>query len=154
MGFSYISERSTKRQRPLATPLTVAGMILEGRCCGDSFQAKTFKNPLGGSLTTVYKAKRASSVRSAFLREPLGAWAGFASGGDDNESAVLTRSSRNLSKSKRWKWICLIQGDIKVAHSHFFSLFFCAMRFLTSCYNENQTIPSLVTPSLVVSPFL
>lgn len=54
-------------------------------------------------LRTVYKAKRVSSVRSAFLWEPPGAragWAGGAPGGDaDTESAALALSSRNLSNS-------------------------------------------------------
>lgn len=65
-----------------------------------------------GPLRTVYKAKRASSVRSVFLWEPLGAragWerlAGLGPGGDGRVSAALARSSRNLSNSERNKLIC------------------------------------------------
>lgn len=122
MGWSYIGKRTTKRRRPLATPLTADGMVLQGRCCGGSSQAKTLWILLDdwGSLTAVYKAKRASSVRSFFLREPLAARAGFASGGDGRESTALARSSRNLSKSEGWKWICLIHGDHSVT-----SFFLC-----------------------------
>lgn len=61
-----------------------------------------------GFLRTVYKAKRASSVRSAFLWESLGArvgWAGLAPGGDGRVSAAFARSSRNLSNSERNKLI-------------------------------------------------
>lgn len=58
---------------------------------------------------TVYKAKRASSVGSAFLWEPSGTrveWAGWAPGGDGRESATLALSSRNLSNSAGNKLIC------------------------------------------------
>lgn len=51
----------------------------------------------------VYKAKRASSVRSAFLRVPLGALRGgpgSSPGSDGKESTTFVRSSRNLSNSR------------------------------------------------------
>lgn len=63
-----------------------------------------------GSLSTVYKAKRASSVRSAFLWEAPGAlagWTGLPPGGDGMVSATFARSSRNLSNSERNKLISL-----------------------------------------------
>lgn len=67
-------------------------------------------------LRAVYNAKRASSVRSAFLWEPWGArlgWAGWAPGGDGRESAALALSSRNLSNSAGNKWICQRHRELR-----------------------------------------
>lgn len=70
-----------------------------------------------GSRRTVYKAKRASSVRSVFLWEPLGVRAGWVRlavlgpGGDGTGSAALARSSRNLSNSERSKLVCQKHGS-------------------------------------------
>lgn len=63
----------------------------DGRCCSLKFMRD-------------YNANRLSSVRSAFLRLPLGALAGAEGsslGGDGNTaSTALARSSKNLSNSK------------------------------------------------------
>lgn len=105
----HCGKRLTKRWR---SPLPVSNeMGLEGAFGRNNLG----QGPLDalerdwGSLRTVYKAKRASSVRSAFLWEPPGAragWAGWAPGGDGRESAAFARSSRNLSNSERSKLIC------------------------------------------------
>ena len=72
--------RMTKQSRDLATALPVSCEMGPERLSG--WGNHPGREPLGalerhqGSLRTVYKAKRASSVRSAFFWEPAGARAG------------------------------------------------------------------------------
>lgn len=130
----------------------------------ESFGARTFKMPRRrdrSPLRTVYKAKRASSVRSAFLWEPPGAragWAGLAPGGDGRVSAAFARSSRNLSNSERSKLICHgnpeRRGFIYVFESvqGWTTLHTCLSQW-NKKRNCDRSIPSLVTPSSAASPF-
>jgi len=105
MGFSNTGKITTKKRRSLATSLPVSGeMGLEGLFWIGYVWSKDCQIPwwMTEVLGEHYKAKRASSVRSAFLWEPLGAragWAGLVPGGDGTESAALARSSKNLSNS-------------------------------------------------------
>lgn len=72
------------------------------------------------SLGRVYKAKRESSVCSAFFWDLLVAvrtgWVWFAAVGDGMESAALARSSRNLSKSERNKFTWMKHGKAEGQH--------------------------------------
>lgn len=98
----HSNKRATWRWRLRSAPL---GQQRNGTG-GDrekSFETWTVRC-LRGNLRTVYKAKRVSSVRSAFLWEPPGAragWAGWAPGGGEAESVTLALSSRNLSNSAK-----------------------------------------------------
>lgn len=102
----HCGKRITMRWRSPAAPLPASRRDGGGRGRGTvgeaSFRAGAFRCPCratGGSPRRVYRAKRASSVRSAFLLEPAGARAGGAPGGGGRGSGAVVRSSRNLSNS-------------------------------------------------------